>query len=256
VIEMSEPLSLDVVEELLRSVSITVTEIVLWRKKIRKLKEDLDNQDITEDDVIYSDLHNFLEKAKYEKPPISKIFSIDETNLKVTIAHRHLGESAYGVDLVYEIIDKKIALLQYKKANKGRFQIDREQTEKLMDFCYDNCIAKKIQHKFWFKEDSRIVPFCPCYYYMIIKPGDNLIMPACVVKSILDSKQKGRSSAKANEFMRGISKEAFNELFSKCWVGAIYGSKENVNLMNEMLLSENHIVIHCEEGKFNTAKEF
>ena len=39
----------------------------------------------------------------------------------------------------------------------------------------------------------------------------------------------------------------FKEMFSKCGIGAIYTLKENVDLMMDILLSENHIVVHCEE---------
>ena len=244
---MSEPLSLPDIEELLKSVSLTVSEIVVWRKKIRRLKDELEKQEITEDDFIYSDLHRFLEKAKYGEAPLSKVFPIDGADLKVTIAHRHKAESVFGVDLVYEICDKKIVLMQYKKSSQRRFFIDRKQSKKLRHFCYDNCVAKKIQHQSWFPEDSRIISLCPCYYYLIIKPGDELVMPACVVESILDSKQKDRGSADTKEFMRGISREAFNEMLSKCWLGAAYTSKENVDLMMDILLSEDHTLIHCQE---------
>lgn len=152
---MSEPLSLPVIDELLKSVSLTVSEIVLWRNKIRRLKDEIEKQEITEDDMIYSDLHRFLEKAKYEETPLSKVFPIHGASLKVTIAHRHKAESVFGVDLVYEICDRKIVLMQYKKSSQRRFFIDRKQSKKLRHFCYDNCLAKKIERQPWFSEDSR-----------------------------------------------------------------------------------------------------
>jgi len=123
--------------------------------------------------------------------------------------------------------------------------------KKLRHFCYDDCPAKKFEGKPWFPEESRIIALCPCYYYLIINLKDELIMPACVVGSIMDSKRKDRKSANVNEFLRGISRASFNEMFSKCWLGAIYTLKENVDLMMDILLSEDHMLIHCEESESN-----
>lgn len=248
---MTESLPLSVIDDLLKAVSLTVSEIILWRKKLSKLKKELEKQEITEDDWIYNDLYQFLGKTVYEKPPLSKVYSIDGVELKVTIAHRHSGESVFGVDLVYEIIDKKIVLMQYKKSNQGRFQIDRNQMGKLRYFCYEKCLAKKIQHQPWFPKESRIISLCPCFYNMIVSPDEELIIPACVVESILDSKTKGRSSADKSEFIRGISRETFNEMFAKCWIGAASISNGDVNSMRDVLFSDDHIVIYCQESKFS-----
>lgn len=245
---MAEPLSLETIDELLKSVSFTVAGIVLWRKKIKRLKDELAKQEVIEDDVIYDDLYRFLKRGKYGELPLTRTFPIDGVDVKVTIAHRHKGESVFGVDLVYEVTDTKIALLQYKKSNQGRFAIDRMQHRKLRHFCYDGCMAKKVESRSWFHEKSRIVAFCPCYYYLI-GPKDELIMPACVFESIFDSKSKGRNSANADEFHRGISREPFIEIFSKCWIGAIYPLKENVDLMMDILLLEDHMIVHCKENE-------
>lgn len=244
---MSEPLSLPVIDELFRSISITVSQIVRWRMKIKRLKDELAGQKVIEDDFIYTDLHSFLKRAKNGETPLTKTFPMDGVELKVTIAHRHKGESVFGVDLVYEISDTKIALLQYKKSNQRRFSIDRTQLRKLRHFCYDRCPAKKTEGASWFAQESRLITLCPCYYDLI-SPEDELIIPACVVESILGSKQKARDSAAVNEFGRGFSKESFNEMFSKCWIGAIYALKESVSFMMDTLLSEDHLVVHCEEN--------
>lgn len=244
---MSEPLSSEIVDELLKAVSLTLSEIVLWRKKIKRLKKEIEKQEVTEDDIIYYDLHRFIREARYEKL-LSRTFPIDGDVLRITITHRHGGESVFGVDLVYEISDRKIVLLQYKKSNQGRFFIDRKQLKKLRYFCYDRCFAKKYEGKPWFLKESRIVSLCPSYYYLIIgNKEDELVMPACVVESILDSKSKSRSSAKTDEFLRGFSREAFDEMFSKCWLGAVFTLKESVDHMTDILLSEDHILVQAQE---------
>lgn len=242
---MNEPLSPEIVDELIKFVSFTLSEIVLWRKKIKRFKKDLEKQEINEDDLIYYDLHRFLEHGKNEEK-VSRTFPLNGDFLKVTITHRHKVETIYGVDLVYEISGKKIVLLQYKKSNQGRLSFDREQLRKLRYFCYDRCPAKKFEGKSWFPEESRIISLCPSYYYLIINKKDDLILPACVVESILDSETK-RSSAKSNEFLRGISRGSFDELFSKCWIGASFTLKQNVDTMTDILLSQDHLLVHAQE---------
>jgi hypothetical protein len=97
---MSEPLSYSEVEELLQSVSISIYSVLLWRIKIRRLKNQLAKDEINEDDSIYNDLYKFVKSAKYVSPQKSNVFSLNGVEIKVTISHRHKSESIFGIDLV------------------------------------------------------------------------------------------------------------------------------------------------------------
>lgn len=244
---MSEPLSSTEIAELLEDIALNISEIALWRIKIMRLKEEIKEQTISEDDIIFSDLYDFLRTAKDEELPLSRTYSINSKKLRVTVTHRHKAENIYGVDLVYEIIDEKIVLLQYKRAGGNRINIDRHQLKKLRELCYDKCIAKKYEDVEWFYEKFQIVAYCPCHYFLYIEPKEELILPACMVEAALNLKEAGRKSANVNEFYRGISRDSFIEAFSKCWVGAIYARKEIVDEMVEVLISDSHLLIHCEE---------
>ena len=245
---MPESLSFEVIDELLSLISRDVGQIILWREKIKRFKDDLDKQPITEDDFIYGDLYDFTKSGKFRDMPLSRTFDVNGRKLEVSLTHRHTMEPVSGVDLVYEISKNKIALIQYKKSHNGRFSFDRKQTSNLRNFCFDQCPAKKLENKPWFSNRSRIVSLCPCYYCLVFKRHDDkLFLPACIVESILDSKTKSRASANEEEFMRGMSKDSFVELFSKCWLGATYTTKDSVDLMKETLLAENHMVVYCTE---------
>jgi len=244
---MSEPLSTIDIDELLEYIALNISEIALWRIKIDRLKEKIEEQKITEDDLIFSDLYDFLRTAKDEELPLSRTYSINNNKLKITLMHRHKGEAIYGIDLIYEIIDEKIALLQYKKSHNNRVNINIAQLDKLKDLCYEKCIAKRFKKGDWFREKFHIVTFCPCYYFIYIEPEEERILPACLVDAILKTEGKERSSANIDEFYRGISRDTFSEAFSKCWVGAIYNQKQDVDEMMERLLSDEHLLIHCEE---------
>lgn len=244
---MSEPLSNIDINELLKYIALNITEIGLWRTKIDRLKEKIEEQKITEDDLIYSDVYDFLRTAKDEVMPLSRTYSINNKKLKITLMHRHKGETIYGIDLIYEIIDEKIALLQYKKSHNNRVNINITQLDKIKDLCYVKCIAKRYKKDDWFREKFHIVTFCPCYYFIYIEPEEERILPLCLVDAVLKTKEKERKSANIDEFYRGISQSTFSEAFSKCWIGAIYNQKQDVDKMMGRLFSDEHLLIHCEE---------
>ena len=243
---MSEPLTASEIDHILKHVVVSIQVIAFWRTKILRLMDELKKQTYSEDDLIFSDLLDFTRIAK-DEAPMSRTYPLDGKELKITIAHRHKAETVFGVDLIYEILNEKISLIQYKKAHEGYVSVDRKQLSKIRDFCYEDCYAKKIEKADWFVQDARLVTFCPCFYYIMNEPGEEIILPACFVEAILDSKKTGRASASIDEFMRGISRDAFIEIFSKCWVGGLNSIKSNVDEMTQVLLRDEHLMIICKE---------
>jgi len=175
--------------------------------------EKIENQKFVEEDYVHDELKNFLRDRK--KPVHSETFEINGVNIRVTKTHKKEAESVYGVDFVYEILDDKFVLVQFKKVSSDtRLYVDTDQLRDLRKFCNRRCIALKHEEKRLFIDDFRLVPFCPCYYNIILN-REEIILPACIIEGILRKDGKLRKSAYVSEFNRGIKRDSFIDLFSR-----------------------------------------
>jgi len=233
------------IEYIRGNIAETIVEILRLRVKYKALKEEIDKQKIREEDYIYRDVYKFLEGN--DEPTYSKTFEYNGIYITITKTHKEGTETFYGIDLIYEIEDEKFLLIQYKKMDDDkRLTFDRHQLGNLRQFCNYKCIALRNKNKTWFNEQQRIVSYCQSYYNLILD-GLEIFLPACIIESILDSGQPNRKSANIREFQRGILKDCFLDLFSKCWIGAINYSVSDIKKIIDHLIEVRREVIYCME---------
>ena len=141
----------------------------------------------------------------------------------ITVTSRILHQAGVGLrdivgaDLLYEIVDRKFGLIQYKRASSiGSVKNDRQQLETLLNNCPSVCMHKKNRPIPLNWLPLRINSFCGCWY-CIIDGDERKYMHACEAEASFDN----RTAANFNAFRIGIEKEAFLSMFASCRIGAL-----------------------------------
>ena len=111
-----------------------------------------------------------------------------------------------GADLLYEIAGRKFVLIQYKRPNgRGSIQRDVQQLRDLVDACPNPCPPAS----------PHLWPTCGSWF-AVVGIDEHTYVRACDAESNFGAAQ----SRPARTFTNGLSRDTFDELFARCWIGA------------------------------------
>ena len=204
---------------LLIAVNEQVDVILRGRALVTEVHQELDAraQAPFEQDWIYkehSDVapHEPRQKTLYGRTVTTRILHQEGAGLR----------DIRGGDLLYEIEGEKYVLIQYKQAKHGRVHADYPQLDELIDSCPPRCDAA-YHGALW------------CGSWVGLIDGSAVsVLPACTAKSLF----AGHGSVKASRFSRAMSKDAFGELFAKCYAGARLAFPPIGELINQSLTAQ------------------
>lgn len=170
----------------------------------------------------------------------------------VTITSRILHQTGVslrdivGADLLYEIVDEKFGLIQYKRAKNGSVRNDVVQLEVLLNNCPDMCSNKKKRPIPLNWIPLRLNAFCGSWY-CVFDGKERMYVHACEAEAIFN----GKGSAQIHYFKTGLTKESFLELFSSCRIGALLrrypGPIIRPDIYTSRLLEQRHIILEVRQ---------
>ena len=180
-----------------------------WNVEIEDLTENIDNSKPNEDDFIYAEVKDEVERiiVKDEDPDEATII-VHGIQVKKKIVHRK-SEKYNGADVFFKVEKLKFALVQFKLASVDRFHFDEAELSNLEKFC-KFCDGGK----------------CPIFVWLIRYHGDEYtkhrILKVCDLRKIL----KGRKSAHIKEFIdTGMTRNKFLKELVDCEAGAPFDRK-------------------------------
>jgi hypothetical protein len=168
------------------------------------------------------------EDAFGQLSPAPRTVWIDGHEVKIWKVHR-TGlncSDVKGADLYYELGDRKFALIQYKSPSpKGRVTLDVDQLNVLENACPVAC-----------PPTSR---FGCGSWYAIRSTTRNAYFTACEARALFGK----YSSRDFDYFVNGLTKEQFQQEFSRCHIGA---RTRPIDILNyrENALERNRVFIH------------
>lgn len=195
----------------------------------------LENQRVIEIDQIYFDLHRLRdwEHNRIQRPD-QVSYIIGERELRIHVTHGRKTETAFGIDLIYEIVGEKYVVIQYKRIGA---LIDKAQMEKMRkQFCppwqHMACKIKETMPE----RNFRLGTLCTPYYKFVEgSPFAGNYAPLCFVRAKMH--ELGIQYAKPALMDQSISTDTFEELFVNCLIGSrwTYESKDvSLNELNRL----------------------
>ena len=157
----------------------------------------------------------------------------------VTIEATHRGrpEHVYGVDVIYNLGDKKVIAFQHKKADAngairldGMDEVQRRKLCKLCEcrFCHP--------HRAWpfHRVGGPIKPGCSALYELSYpEQSTQIFVSACRIGEILA--KLGAGPRRATIRIAGYSKPAVDEMFLRCMIGHIRPEDDGEPLGPDMM---------------------
>ena len=140
-----------------------------------------------------------------------------------------------GADLLYEVEGRKYALVQYKSPADGRIHLDRDQMDRLIEGCPNPCPPH--QPALW--------PTCGAWFAVESREG-SWYESACQALATFED----AGSRPTERFSSGISREVFQHLFARCWIGARTTVSEFAYLTWDALVSNRVLVSVLQRGSF------
>jgi len=182
-----------------------------------------------EEDFIHADMWDI-------DPGKPRITQVDGVSIQTRMLHRRgLNQSDIkGGDLLYEIVGRKFALVQYKKPDRqGRVKRDKQQLDDLMNSCPTTC--PPFQEGF----SNR----CGSWYAVRPDSPDTAsYMPACVAAQIFGES----NSRKQNRFKFRFSLTDFQRAFAECFTGArITPEQFDRRTMESKLIERNWVMFEA-----------
>lgn len=156
-----------------------------------------------EEDFIHADMWS-IDSA------MPRITQVDGVSIQTRMLHRRglSQRDIKGADLLYEIVGRKFALIQYKKPDRQRrVKRDKEQLDDLIKSCPTPCPPFQ----------SGFVHRCGSWY--AVKPDTPnaaSYVPACVASQVFGE----WNSRKEDHFRFGLSFGDFQRAFGACLTGA------------------------------------
>lgn len=194
-------------------------ELLEWRETVDFINSEI--REILRNQRVLNEVHDalgaraerpleedFIAADALDRPPNEPVVRvIDDVEITVRVLHRQ-GESltdVVGADLLYEIEGRKYVLIQYKTPDRrGLVHHDETQLDELIEACSATC---RFRTRSW--------PRCGAWH-CVRGPAGASYHIACEASAIFGT----AATRMMDKFKRGLSKEAFDELFAKCWVGA------------------------------------
>lgn len=153
-----------------------------------------------------------------------------------------------GADMLYEVEREKFVLIQYKRADNQLIKNDKEQLDRLLGNCPENC--KNIGKRPFPATYVPLKTFAFCgIWYRVINGFEITNVTACEAESIF----QGKSSQPYSSFQKGLSQYTFNELFASCRIGALLkkpvvgNSKE---ILIHKLMDAGHFIFNILQAGF------
>lgn len=193
-----------------------------------------------EEAYIYEHLSNAFKKdfekikegiERKERLRFPNVFEreIAGTKVKITATHRSSSEEIYGVDLIYEIENKKVVGFQHKKADRENdLRIDSNQLNKIKRICpacewyLDRPKRLRFFHPFdceylmeRYNRESYVRPGCSSLY-VINSPNLNIqgVVSACRLRDFMEKYNKND-----REIFKLVKLDSIDEAFVKCIIG-------------------------------------
>jgi len=216
----------------LTTINDDIRHIIRNQRVLRDVTRQLDARDQRplEEDFIDADLHDV-------RPGSATIREVDGVQIVIRKLHRRGASSGdiRGADLLYEIENEKYVLIQYKTPDsRGRVAKDEEQMAILKDSCSSPC-----------QPTSSVLPFCGSWYAVRSLAG-TVYHPVCLAEQIFGP----AGSRYATAFSRGLSRETFDELFARCWIGARTRPLDISYLVWSLFNADHFLVTAFQRGRF------
>jgi hypothetical protein len=226
-------MKLDEWRNLVEDINIDIGAIVLAQHTLDDINEQLRRRRKRpiEEDFISAD-------AFGRDPAAPNIVSINGVEIQIRMLHRRglRQRDIAGADLLYEILGRKFALIQYKSPNhQGRVSLDRPQLEELSEKCPNHCPPSSPGY------------FLTCGAWYAVRSSEaSSYLPACEALRRFGSD----GSKYATQFESGWTRDEFHELFGGCKIGARTRIEELTDLSREALKSDRVLIDVLQRGSF------
>jgi hypothetical protein len=210
---------------IIASINVDITGIVRAQQTLQDIHQEMELRAgvPTEEDFITEDVLS----TSLARPQIKIIGGVP---VEISWLHRRgIGVSdVKGADLLYEIADRKFAVVQYKVEHGGRVKRDRAQLKDLIDACPNGCppylpgMVRKCGA--WFAVKSR---------------GPDYYLPACIAEDCFGP----FDSIGKSWFTPGLSYEYFEHTFARCLTGAPVAKLEAIRFQLERTVVERDLLL-------------
>lgn len=182
---------------------------------------------------------DFIDAEAYgQSPGEARTKIVDGVEILVRKLHRRgLHQSdVTGADLLYEVAGRKFVVIQYKTPSKRhRVERNEDQLKRLVESCPNPCPPNG--NWFW--------PSCGSWF-AVESSIESLYLPACEAQAVFGD----ASSRSVGHFGRGVSKEVFQQLFARCWIGARTAPNELAYLAWDVMMHDRVLVSVLQRGTF------